>query len=991
MNTDHLGKLGFYEGGGLIRVSKAEGNLLSDAQRFAIEEAKRFKADAVYFRHAQFSGASIPQIYIYEKEFSSDDLLEIHKNLWSSGAVPLFYIVTRTEVKIFNCSKSLEAKGRKKSNLEINPIKTFSLIGNVQEELELEKFSVRLFDNGTFWEEHPEILNVSESPYQKLLDGLLNAKKHLESRNLPLAPSTISKLLMMGILVKYLEEKEDEHGTKLLEISRDLYHKFPHCEQFTDILRQKGQIISFLEELNIRFNGRVFDLKSEEKEELTNADLTYMAHIFDADIEGYQFVLWKNYAFNFLPIELISGIYEAFLKHTEKQKSVVYTPPYLVNLLIDECMPLDKAEALFASGSFKVLDPACGSGIFLVAALKRMVQWQAILNYKASGSLEYPDVETVKRIVKNNIFGVDIEDGATLISIFSLCIAVCDKLSPMQILKDLRFDDLGQSNIRTANFFGVLDQLKSEAFDLVIGNPPYNPPAGFSNKTYLKFIKKEFDISPNIPLNDEHLALFFWDKAVELRKRGGKICFLLPSSAFLYNTNSKHYRSAFLGQHQIEKIYDFTLLSDVLFHGKASIATCAVVASDFSEEKPKDVVHIVVKRSEVSEERFSFEIDHYDFHKVKYKTALENPFVWKCNLWGGGRLVRFIHYLSTLRSLGEFLEEKKEKQGWEYGEGYIIGHDGQSALNDIVFHGRKRKYYNEIDWITGKKTVLTTTFKSIEDYETDIEREEWFEWPRGETKKIFSPPHILIKETLGKKQIPMAYVDEYLCFKHRITGIHAPEKDAENLKQVFNVLSSNSNTNRTFALAISGESGGPNFPFILRQSDILNLPYPEDLKDLELGYAEKIVQEDVLKFYITAGEKSSKSPLNRPATDENLNEYGQVFCQTLNPIYAQSDMEWFPRGFKSTKAAIVYVFCFGQRQPDALPNILEGGLDSIEQLLYNKTQRNVRISRVLREYLHLDGYDVLLLVKPQATRYWLKSIALRDADETFSDLKISGF
>lgn len=968
MNASNLlSKFGFDENRGLVWVSKPNQHLF-DSERLAIEEAKRFKADAVYFRKSNIHNTSVPQVYIYEKEFSDDELLETHKNLWSSGVVPLFYVITRSEAKIFNCSKFADAKSKKQVDLpQQQPIKTFLLVGDIQREVEKEKFSAKLFDNGTFWEEHPEILKVSESPYQKLLNGLLNAKKDLESKKLPLASSTISKLLIMGVLIKYLEEKEDEHGTKLLEISRDFYQQFPGCEQFTDILR-RGQILPFLEELNKKFNGKIFDLKPEEKQELATTSLEYVANVFDANIEGQQFVLWQLYAFNFLPIELISGIYEAFLK---KEKGVVYTPPYLVNLLIDECMPLDKADEMFASGSFKVLDPACGSGIFLVAALKRMVQWQAILNYRATGKVDYPDIGTVKRIVKNNVFGVDIEEGATLISIFSLCIAVCDKLSPMQIWNDLRFDELGENNIRTANFFGVLGALKSEGFDLVIGNPPFNPSAGFSNKSYLKFIKKEFGVSPSVPVNDDNLALFFWDKAVELRKPDGKICFLLPCGAFLYNGNAIHYRSAFFGKYQVEKVFDFTLLSEKLFHGSATIATCAVIAGDLlEEEKPRDMFHIIVKRSKVSEERFAFEIDHYDFHKVKYSTALENPFVWKCNLWGGGRLVRLVSYLNGLRSLGEFIEERK----WVFGEGYIIANGKETA-----------------EWITGKPTVDTNYFTENGLVRVYIETAEKFYRPIKKANKIFSPPHLLIKETLGKTRIPIAFSEEYLCFKHRITGIHAPENENESLKQLFTRLSENDATNRTFALAISGESGGANFPYILRQSDILNLPYPENPEDLQLGYAEKIVQNDVLSFYIKSGIASAKSPLNKPATDDDLIAFGEVFCKTLNPIYEQNGMKWFPRGFKTSEAAIVYVFCFGNPKADVLPDIFESGMEGIEKLLFNNTRRNLQISRVLREYLHLGGYDILMLIKPKALRYWLKSIALRDADETFSDLKVSGF
>lgn len=983
-----LSRFDFTPETGLVWVAKPEG-VANDTELLAINEAKRFKADAVYFRRYENSNHSVPQVFIYDRDFSDDELIEIHTNLWNSGIVPLFYVTTTSEVKIYNCAKSLEGKGKNKNKLNLKPIQTFSLIGDIQQKIEEQKFSARLFDNGTFWEEHPEILKVSETPYQKLLDGLLNAKKDLEQQQeLALSPTTISKILIIGVLVKYLEEKKDQNGTSLLEISRDLYQKFPNCQQFTDVLRN-GYIIDFLEELNKKFNGKVFDLKPEEKQELKQANLSYVAAVFDADVESRQYVLWKLYDFNFLPIELISGIYEAFLK---KERSVVYTPPYLVNLLIDECMPLDKAEEKFSTGNFKVLDPACGSGIFLVAALKRMVQWQAILKYKKEGVIAYPDIEAIKSIVKNNLFGVDIEEGATLISIFSLCIAICDKLSPMQIWNELRFDDLAEENILTANFFGVYESLKTKGFDLVIGNPPFNPPKSFSNKSYLKAIKEEFGITPSTELNDDNLALFFWDRSVELRKRGGEICLLLPSGTWLYNNNSISYRSTFLRQYQVTKIFDFTHLSDTLFYGRANIAVCATIATDFvDQQKSKDLFHVVIKRSKVAEERFFFEVDHYDYHRVKYQTAIENSLVWKSNLWGGGRLVLLISYLSSLRSLGVFLHEQKKKHGWEFGEGYIIGHTEKLSSKELVAHGRKRKFYDNIDWITSHKSIITESMDDLGNFETYPELETVFEWPRTSTKKIFSPPHILIKEALGKNGIPIAYSEEYLCFKHRIIGIHAPWENVQELKQLYEAFKANQDINKTFSLAISGESGISMSTSLLRKSDIMNLPFPEDLQDLKLGYSENIIQDDVLNFYIKSSSSSEKSPLNQQAEEPDLHAFGEAFCKTLNPIYEQNGMKWFPLGFQSNEVSTVYVFCFGFPQEDILPDIFEDGLVGIEKLLYNTTKRNIRINRVLREYLHIDGYDVLILIKPKAIRYWLKSIALRDADGTFADLKISGF
>ena len=111
---------------------------VNESEILAINDAKRFKADAIYFRRFENPSHSIPQIYIYEKDFSDDELNEIHTKLWSSGVVPLFYIVTSTEVKIFNCTKSIniDNKGKYTSKpIETIKLDAFKLAADIQKEL----------------------------------------------------------------------------------------------------------------------------------------------------------------------------------------------------------------------------------------------------------------------------------------------------------------------------------------------------------------------------------------------------------------------------------------------------------------------------------------------------------------------------------------------------------------------------------------------------------------------------------------------------------------------------------------------------------------------------------------------------------------------------------------------------------------------------------------------------------------------------------------
>jgi hypothetical protein len=974
---------------GLFFVDNTQG--ASDSELLALNEAKKFKADAVYFRRIEGSGKSIPQVYIYQQDFENGELADLHRALWSSGIVPLFYIITETEVKIFNCAKKLELDRNKRPI--VVPYDTL-LVANIQAEIEKKKYSAKLFDNGLFWIEHPDLINKNNSPYKTLLDGLLDARKDLAAKySNKSASKTISKLLIISILVRYLEEKKDESEKRLFDIERDFIKQFQNCNQYTDILRE-GFTIHFFELLAEKFNGKIFDLSQEDKKNLSEIDLNYIAAILDGNLESRskQFVLWELYSFNHLPIELISGIYEAFLaKDGEKSKDIVYTPPYLVNFMIDECMPIDKAEIYFANEQFKILDPACGSGIFLVAALKRMIQWKAILNYKQTGKIEYPDIETIKRITKNNVFGVDTQEDATLISVFSLCIALCDKLSPMEIWHELRFDDLSEQNIQWKNFFQFYNEVEKESFDLLIGNPPFNPPKGENNKSLAKKNFEDYASKPQFPIHDENIAIYFLDKGIELcKKETGRINLVLPAGALLYNNNALYYRSKFLEKYQLHKIYDFTHLSDVLFHGSANVAVCTPIFANKTPDFQQKLQHIVVQRAKIAEERFTFEIDHYDFHNVTYSEAIENQYVWKANLLGGGRLLRLIDYLSNLRSLGEFLESK-EKDGWVYGEGYIVGHGGDiNSEGEHLINGKKR-HYAYADWIFKKKSIDTNSFKENGEFNVFVEENAYFEGHRRTIKKIFNPPHILIKENLGTERIPMVFSEEYLCFKDNIVGINAPNEQKNELKKLFEDLSNNTHLNKLFAL-ITSRKAAISMATILLKQDIMNLPYPKNPQSLELGKSEQIVVDDVLNYYINSNKSSANSPLNQTIEPKELEDYGQAFCDILNPIYQKNEQGWFVNDFYTENSLTTFVFCYGKHTSDkVIGGFKPINKEEVENLIYNETRRNTRIVRVLRSYHHINGYDVLILRKPSTKRYWLQSIALRDADETFGDLKKSGF
>src|ERR1039457_4739856 len=126
-------------------------------------------------------------------------------------------------------------------------------------------------------------------------------------------------------------------------------------------------------------------------------------------MEGQQQHFWKRYSFQYLPVEVISYVYEDFLGGKSQP---YFTPHHLVDLLLDEAMPekdvlvaIDTCDPRQASSlaAYPLLDPACGSGVFLVGAWRRLVDAFCLRE-------KNPTPKTLKKLMTDNLFGADIEE-----------------------------------------------------------------------------------------------------------------------------------------------------------------------------------------------------------------------------------------------------------------------------------------------------------------------------------------------------------------------------------------------------------------------------------------------------------------------------------------------------------------------------------------------------------------------------------------------------
>jgi hypothetical protein len=975
------------ESSGLVFVEKEKRD---NSEMIALEYAKKYGADAVYFRRFDGGRPPIPQIYIYdftENEKDDDEIGVLYKRLWNSGQVPLFFIFYKTEVKIFNCLKNPKLDPST-AKISFTVFETIKLASNIKKELDkIKDFSAKRFDNGSFWTnpKYKDKFKLKETAYLKLLNELKRLRKDIIKRKI-LKDNIAQKLLVMTILVKYLDERKDANGNTVFPpgFFRDYSDG---SDSFLDVLRKKGACLDLFDYLGSAdcFNGEIFKWKDEkERETLKNADLKPFANFFEGKLDERQYTFWRLYSFNDLPIELISNIYEEFLK---SKKGIVYTPPYLVNFLIDEQMPFSD----FHKTEFKVIDPACGSGVFLVAAFRRMIHWWRIRNnWKKPGA---KDLNELKKILKNNIFGVDMYEEAVRLTFFSLSLALLDELSPKVIWENLKFDNLLESNLISKDFFKLInDNFFRSDFDLVIGNPPFESKLTTPDAKQIEKQKIKMKERPKLP--DNQIALLFLEQAMNLCKEGSNLCMITPSGPFLYNSNSKEFRTYFLSAYHVPQIIDFTFLSAMLFES-VNVAVAVIFAK--KQEPIKDnLLHVTVRRTKPAKEKLYFELDYYDFHRISHQEALENRLVWKANLLGGGRLKHLMARFAPLRTLGDYLKEAVTND-WKIAEGFIVGNKNEiaelvnlsSKIEQLSSKEKERlddlkKKYKKAAYLTEKNTLPTDalTEKGINESRIDILKEKYFYRSAIKNKAIFKSPHLLIKEGVAKNSIPIAFIndDDDLSFKDKIIGIHAPKSQSLDLLGIEKRIKKN----RTYLFYVAGFSGQYMIgrATAILKKDIESLPYPEDEKELELSEIEQILVDDVLDYMLDFRRNGEKSVGEKSVDDHQLHQFSEIYCRVLNSVYK----EFQPYKPLKTDSFICFPFYYKDK-----PQIRTGSMYELEadlyELIQNNTRTNSRIVRMLRVYEN----NTIYLIKPKQTRYWLRSVAIRDADDTFADLVVQGY
>lgn len=837
----------------------------------------------------------------------------------------------------------------------------------------------------------------------------------------------IHDLLARTIFTQFLSQRKDSDGRSALNQSylKGLFDKGVLLEEYANfeaVLNSHADTYALFRHLNDHFNGDLFpgkDATLAGREAEWHAEMAAVKpkhlELLSQFVGGKmrmpigQGLLWPEYSFDTIPLELISCIYEEFVDPKGNQRGVHYTPPHIADFVLDGVLPWSGDE-----WDLRILDPACGSGIFLVKAFQRLIhRWR-----NANPKEKEPRADLLRRLMEKNLFGVDIHEEAVRVASFSLYLAMCDEIEPRHYWQQVRFPRLRGKNLVHSDFFaedraGFRTQEDAKTFDRVVGNAPWG-------KATATPAAKEWAIDNDWgpPAND-NVGPLFLTKAAHLTREDGSISLLQPASALLFNRNTTAhaFRKKLFERLKVTQIVNLSVLRFGIF--AKSVSPCCAVTLRPVPPDDEPFRYITPKESHSSEEDFRVVIDTQDVQTAYPDEAANDPWVWTALAWGSRRDLLFLKSLHRERNL-----KKLEKDGIiSTREGIIRGYSSRRRETKIL----DRPILEASDF-------PESTFLYLDAHELPLNTDPEVDSRASTDFSAFELPQLILKQTwqTGTQRLRAAVTRSdrklggVLCSQSYVSA-HAVESAnaAETLEAA--CLSYNSIFAVYFFYLTSGRLAS--YRPELQVGELLSLPFPKPRSELTEGIstladvdqcvrrafrfkeAEWMAVEDFVTVALQDFKGGADSPGRIPtrrhgdaggADEPDLREYCKHFLRVLKAGFGQDKavcatvfreangtqlplrivaihLDWPGRSEvsveleaeSSLRSRLTNVFRKAIAPPD----------DSTQGVYYQRTAR-------LYEVIDAGGKRVptVYILKPDRVRYWTGSSAVRDADAVSADL-----
>jgi type I restriction-modification system DNA methylase subunit len=700
-----------------------------------------------------------PVVYFSQfEEIDTAALAQLYRSVWSQGKAPLLYVISRQDILVFNGYDGPPSRDNPAEILSndkvhrhrlMHHLRSLNDIETARQEIadKLKYYRRILLDTGAFWQtEDGQHINRENRADQRLLDSMDQLRRRLLAINL--SSEVAYALLGRSVFIRYLEDRGILTETWVTQITNDRAHNYLRA------LDSKKVTYELFDYLHQRFNGDIFPVDEEERHVVSEVHLRLVQRFLQReDLETGQLSFWP-YDFSCVPIELISGIYDTFLSDETRRHFGTYnTPLALVDFIVEETLPLSKINP-----EMTILDPACGSGVFLVRAYQQLIEaWK-----QRNG---HPSVPQLTHLMKQSIFGVDIQLNAVRIAAFSLCLSMLDYLKNEDIVQErFRFPRMETSNLIHADFFSEeLDRRFSDKkFDRIIGNPPWG------NGT-LKGLASKWVTERNLPIGDKQLVQAFLYRAPQFCEQHGEVAMLAPTKSTIIVGSDTHqkFRQKFFDMYYTRALVNFSALVYELFPDSLSPCVALFYQSDHLTEQSK-LIYATPKPTSLSQRLGAIVLDKADIKFLERKELSSHPALWKVALWGNPRDADLIERLQSLPQLDHL--EKTGQLREKIHEGFIV------ANNKGDKEGNKKV---EALWPHGMPCIDANKFQPFLVKIHGTLQESQFGWPR--TPIIYTGPLALIHQSSCQAAF---FAGNQVAYSNQITGIAGKPGEEQLLKWI---------------------------------------------------------------------------------------------------------------------------------------------------------------------------------------------------------------
>lgn len=930
-------------------------------------------------------------------------------------------------------------------------------------------FSISNLRNGKIWEIlYNRYFKNSKTVDKYLLSNITDCRRILVSKNEfssgKLLPEIANKLIGRIIFIRYLIDRGVEFNGQTILIGND---KETRQTNFTDILLSKEKTYLFFKFIADKFKGDLFPLefikdnKTEFEVDYVNEDhLMVLYHLlscssfFSSDKKinsnyTIQKSLFQYYDFEIIPVELISNIYESFLgssnyakdenKATEltKQKQVqaYYTPPFIVDYILSQTV--NKHLKSGNGSSCRVLDPSCGSGIFLVETLRQIIETELKFTNKPISN------ERLWELVQDNIFGIDIDSNAIEITTFSLYITLLDYKKYPKEIEEFKFKPLKDKNLFSgADFFDINHNYNNIfqndiELDFIIGNPPWGKVKDSSYKQYIKNRKiSENNSKCQLEIGGEEISQAFLIRVSDLiqKQKKAKFCFIVTGKNF-YNSNSHQWRKYFLSNYKIIQFFDlFGVQNKVagghqIFENAKQPAAICLYEIGSNLNNTNNIQHIVARANKFFNYFKTILIEKNDVKSVSQEMFIKHDWLWKTLLYGNSLDFFFINRLLEDFKLPDASKKNKlEFDGleFEYHGGYKAKDDGVKNKKDTTPYHDFR--YLEVD---GKKDLIPFRAESNTNF-IDKLNEDFLKKRINEDLKVAQLPEekfLTGKRLLLKKGIEIdkecnykavsAFTEKNYIFSSTIASI-IPKKgtDINESEKFFYVLSAIINSNLFIYLSLMKSSSFGADRNRVNFEEFFEIPIAID--DDLLKISKKLHQEDdpfkqndknLLDSYISKAYNISEQeqsiidyaidvsiPIMRRVGRLKNNSRQYLFksikSSTINYLkdYAKIFYDHFSKRFNSQNRYF-YIDAYIEKDYIALNFIISSEREEWFSPDYNSNLNDIinkignlgfnSITKDLFYQQDVRGFntDSFYIIKPNEVKNWHKALAYIDLND----------